>query len=266
MRRPLAPGIAPFITGVATAPGSPGHPPPMSRHPHAAAARRLHFTLLESARTADVSGASRRFAVGALVMSVPLVTAVMAARVDARDAATRERPRFLQPLITRPSARAPRTDVVHDLVLGEAPPRPSVAAHDATPRAEVLRPDRGRPAPDSAHTTVVAAAEDSPPVLAFSDIEVDTAAVADPASGGPEYPPALLARGVEGAVLATFVVDAAGRVDERTFLAIESSDSLFTRAVREALPRMKFTPAKRGATPVAQQVEQRFAFRVRRAS
>ena len=96
----------------------------------------------------------------------------------------------------------------------------------------------------------------------FSEIEVDSAASRDPESAGPEYPPTLMAAGFEGSVLATFVVDTSGRPDLATYIALESSHPLFSLAIRDALPRMKFRPAKRGNVPVRQQVELRFSFRV----
>lgn len=71
-----------------------------------------------------------------------------------------------------------------------------------------------------------------------------------------------MAKGIQGSVLATFVVDETGRPDVNTYLALESTDTLFALAVRNALPRMKFRPAKRNNITVRQQVEQRFSFRV----
>lgn len=97
---------------------------------------------------------------------------------------------------------------------------------------------------------------------AFSDIEVDSAASRDPDSEGPIYPPKLMAKGIGGSVLATFVVNVDGRPDLDTYMALEASDSLFAQAVREALPRMKFRPAKINDKPVRQLVEQRFLFKV----
>ena len=39
-------------------------------------------------------------------------------------------------------------------------------------------------------------------------------------------------------------------------------DERLTQAVRDALPRMKYQPARMGPRPVAQLVEQRFGFRI----
>ena len=88
------------------------------------------------------------------------------------------------------------------------------------------------------------------------------AAAREPDSEAPVYPATLMARGVEGSVLATFVVDTNGRPDVSTYIALESTHVLFGTAVRDALPRMKFRPAKRDNVPVRQQVELRFSFRV----
>jgi TonB family protein len=97
---------------------------------------------------------------------------------------------------------------------------------------------------------------------AYSEIEVDSAVVRDPDSEGPLYPPTLLAKRIEGFAVVSFVVDTTGRPDLRSFMPLEVSDTLFANAVRLALPRMKFTPAKRSGIRVRQEVEQRFTFRI----
>jgi TonB family protein len=77
----------------------------------------------------------------------------------------------------------------------------------------------------------------------FQDYEVDTAAERDPASGGPNYPDELRAKGVQGEVLVEFAVDTTGHADSATFSVVTSTHPEFAQAVREALPRMLFTPA-----------------------
>lgn len=109
--------------------------------------------------------------------------------------------------------------------------------------------------------------ETSPEVSALEDIalsvvEVDSAVKPDPNSGGPEYPERLLLARIEGAVLARFIVDSTGRADPATFVAVQTSDTAFTSAVRRALPLMKFSPATLRGAPVAQVVVQQFTFRV----
>lgn len=100
------------------------------------------------------------------------------------------------------------------------------------------------------------------PPKTFSEIEVDSAAVRDPDSAGPLYPPKLLALKLEGSTLAQFVVDSTGHVDVASLVILDSTHPDFTQAVRDVLPRMKYQPARLGKRPVAQLVEQRFGFRI----
>lgn len=98
----------------------------------------------------------------------------------------------------------------------------------------------------------------------FQVLEVDSAASRDPASAAPLYPPDLEARGVEGHVIIRFVVDSTGVVDLTTLLTVEATNAAFDRAVRDALPRMKFRPAMVGDRPVRQLAEQLFKFEIPR--
>lgn len=95
---------------------------------------------------------------------------------------------------------------------------------------------------------------------AYQIVEVDSAAERDPLSAAPMYPPALEARGVEGHVIVRFVVDSTGRVDMASVMTVEATDSAFDRAVRDAMPQMRFRPAKMGSRPVRQLAEQLFRF------
>jgi len=97
---------------------------------------------------------------------------------------------------------------------------------------------------------------------AYQLVEVDSAATHDPTSAAPVYPPALEARGVEGHVIVRFIVDSTGLVDMSTVMTMEATAVEFDRAVREALPKMKFRPAKVGERRVRQLAEQLFKFEV----
>ena len=105
-----------------------------------------------------------------------------------------------------------------------------------------------------------------PPVLvpdtAFSVLEVDEMVERYEGSAAPVYPRDLIATGTEGQVQATYVVDAAGRVDTTTFQVLQSDDPRFTESVRTALGGMRFRPAKRAGKPVRQLVQQRFRFQI----
>lgn len=76
----------------------------------------------------------------------------------------------------------------------------------------------------------------------------------------PKYPAALRAANVEGQVIAQFVVDTTGRVEVRTFEVKSSDHAEFTAAVADALPALRFSPARVGGHPVKQLVRMPFMF------
>ncbi|MDE3129288.1 MAG: energy transducer TonB, partial [Gemmatimonadota bacterium] len=84
-----------------------------------------------------------------------------------------------------------------------------------------------------------------------------------PESAAPAYPPALLAKHVEGSVATTYVVDTTGFADTTSLKILSASDSQFARSVREALPYMRFRPAILRNQKVRQLVSQTFLFRIR---
>jgi periplasmic protein TonB len=61
-------------------------------------------------------------------------------------------------------------------------------------------------------------------------------------------------------VLAMFVVNENGRVEDSTVKFVSSSNLLFQDAVRVALRRMRFIPAEIGGKPVRQLVQMPFVF------
>ncbi len=78
----------------------------------------------------------------------------------------------------------------------------------------------------------------------------------------PRYPDILKSAGVEGEVLAQFVVDTTGRVEPGSFKVLKASHPLFEAAVRAALPGMRFIPAEVGNKRVRQLVQQPFVFAI----
>jgi protein TonB len=78
----------------------------------------------------------------------------------------------------------------------------------------------------------------------------------------PEYPPSLKDRGVEGSVIAQFVVGENGRYESGTLKILSSSDPAFTAAVKDALPRMRFSAAQIGGKKVQQLVQMPFQFHI----
>lgn len=95
----------------------------------------------------------------------------------------------------------------------------------------------------------------------YSELEVDEAVVS---LGGAEpiYPEAMRTAGVEGQVVAQFIVDERGRVQTRSFKVLSATNDMFAAAVRAALPRMRFKPAKLNGQPVKQLVQQPFQFKL----
>ncbi|HWG33835.1 MAG TPA: energy transducer TonB [Gemmatimonadaceae bacterium] len=85
---------------------------------------------------------------------------------------------------------------------------------------------------------------------------------AEPLAGtlAPHYPDALRASGLEGTVVARFVVDSAGRVEDGSFVTAGSANPLFVAAVENALSRARFRPAESHGMRVRQLVEQSFTF------
>ncbi len=95
----------------------------------------------------------------------------------------------------------------------------------------------------------------------FSPDQVEKAAVllsADAIEIG--YPPELYSTGIEGSVLAEFVVDTTGRVERETLTAVASTHPLFTTAAMRAIQGARFSPALKDGKPVRQVVQQPFRF------
>ena len=102
----------------------------------------------------------------------------------------------------------------------------------------------------------------SRPDNAMFEYEVDKPVSQAPNSAVPAYPDILRQAGVEGTAIVSFVVDTTGRVDLTTFKVVHSTHDLFTTAVRNALPRMRFIPAETSRGKVRQVVQQPFSFAI----
>lgn len=96
----------------------------------------------------------------------------------------------------------------------------------------------------------------------FSVVDVDSAASRYEWSAAPVFPPNLLAARISGFVRAQWVVDELGVPDTLSVKILESTHPDFTKAVTDALPYMRFRPAKIGNRAVRQRVEQGFTFRI----
>src|SRR5688500_13577343 len=103
----------------------------------------------------------------------------------------------------------------------------------------------------------------SPPPF-YSETQVDKPALAKSGGPFPNYPRNLLEANFEGEVLLEVVVDETGRPDMPSVRVLKSSHADFTEAVREVLPRIRFSPAELESCAVKQLVQIPFAFKVRR--
>jgi protein TonB len=99
---------------------------------------------------------------------------------------------------------------------------------------------------------------------AFDAGQVDRQVSLVAGTQAPRYPETLRASGVEGRVVALFVVDEQGRVEEASIRFAQPGNALFEDAVKVALRRMHFTPAEAGGRKVRQLVQMPFVFTLAR--
>jgi protein TonB len=129
----------------------------------------------------------------------------------------------------------------------------------------------GEPRPDERHPGGAAGDQTvnqtpQSPVLSsdsvYSILSVEESAVRVEGSAAPVYPAELIAAGVEGTVVARYVIDTTGRADPATLEVQPGANLAFAQSVREALPGMRFTAATVRGRKVRQMVEQSFQFRL----
>ena len=99
----------------------------------------------------------------------------------------------------------------------------------------------------------------------FFEFQVEKQVQQIPGSGNLRYPDMLRSSNVEGEVLAQFVVDTSGKYENGSFKVLKSSHDLFTAAVKNALPTMRFYPAEVGGRKVKQLVQQPFTFSLQKS-
>lgn len=104
----------------------------------------------------------------------------------------------------------------------------------------------------------------SDPAQAFDAREVDSPVSALSSQPTPVYPAALRAAGVEGRVIAQFIVDSKGNAVRESIRIVSSTNDLFSESVAKAIRQMRFAPAKIGNKAVSQVVQQLFVFKLDR--
>lgn len=212
--------------------------------------------LLESRR-------ARRFAGGALAASVAVhafsVGAVARPTAGGTKAAG-EGPISIRYILPLDRVQEPAGERIRFVAVGEGT---SGWARGADPLARVA-PVAGLREPQQAtrRPESVDEGDQTLPTTLYTEDQVDSAATRDPNSGGPSYPDALREQGVQGEVVVEFAVDTTGHADPGSFEVVVASHPLFAQAVRDALPRMLFTPALAHGRHVRQLVRLPMKFRL----
>lgn len=231
-------------------------------------------TLLESRSRQARSGAG-------VIVSVAAHTAIIAgalyATAQARltpprtDSAV---PRIYFPTLTErqtPARKAPRLPAISRENLPVSPKLVFVDPADIELQARIdlteliSRPGdfpRGVAADSGASASDAVAVDGVTGTFSADQVEKQVSLV--PGSLPPRYPETLRSSGIEGRVLASFVVDESGRADEASLRFLRSDNSLFEDAVRSALRRMRFTAAEVGGRKVRQLVQMPFVFTLAR--
>ncbi len=96
----------------------------------------------------------------------------------------------------------------------------------------------------------------------YFEFQVEKPVVPAPGSISPRYPDMLRQAGVEGEVLAQFVVDTTGKAEPGSLKILKSSHDMFVQSVKNALPQMRFIAAEVGGRKVKQLVQQPFTFSI----
>lgn len=224
--------------------------------------------LLESSanRERSVSGAVASVATHSALIGLAIY-ATAQARVDVRPPAQIVRPFYVapsqQPVRFEPAQGVVPSGIKSRLVFvnpAVSITLPSVDVHLPTlgpgdfgrdPIGGSVSPGTGNPSPEGTYGT-----------YRSDQVEKQVSLIAGSAS--PRYPEVLRMAGVEGRVVARFVVDEQGRVEEGTVKFVASDNPLFGEAVRSALARMRFTPAEIAGKKVRQLVEMPFVFALSR--
>ena len=130
-------------------------------------------------------------------------------------------------------------------------------------RGSVVAPASPRTAREAPTTQVADTVGKPKPTVAkqpYFEFQVEKPVKLASGSANPTYPAELKAANVSGVVLAQFVVDTLGRVEASTFKVLKSDHQLFTEAVKDVLPSLRFVPAEVGGRKVKQLVQQPFTF------
>lgn len=166
--------------------------------------------------------------------------------------------RFLAPP-NRSAGQQPQPEMIKYVAI--AVPAPSVSAGTAVQPVEKIKSLEeimsGKDQRDALAMPELPGADS-----VFLVIDVDSAASRYDWSAAPTYPARMLQEKTSGFVKAEWVVQPDGYADTASLRIVESTNDDFAQAVRDALPYMRFSPAKIGRRTVSQLVRQEFTFRI----
>jgi TonB family protein len=152
---------------------------------------------------------------------------------------------------------------VHYITLAEGlGAGPGPAATDARRPIRISEQSHDAGSTRSDSVTTPAGAGETNVDSVFTMLEVDSVVVRSANSAAPAYPLDLLEKHIEGFVLARYVVDTTGFADIASLEVLKATHPGFEQSVRDALPYMRFSPAKIGTQKVRQLVEQTFTFKI----
>ena len=214
----------------------------------------------EGEQVADASGGESSVAVATLASSARPLPAVegSASATGRSESRTATDPEATQPArVSDEPAPAPRAPIVVPSLRKLVMPKVAMPSLDSLMRpAERLAVDADSgPKTTGAGPVPPAPAEDAtvrPPVLVYAPTL--------------RFPDELRARPIDGEVVVQFRVNEKGRVDASSMQVLHSEHDLFTSAVRNALPRFRFEPARSassGAKPQVAWVQFRAEFNAR---
>lgn len=227
------------------------------------------------------SNTHRRRSLGAAIPSIALHSALILAAIHATAKAAL-RPTALHPKLDTlifvpdpgqrthaPATHPPDGPGLRSRTDGALPIRPQISV--ALPALTFVAPVVGNALPivtgrdfeDGMRLGPRAVGNSDVPAGVLSSHQVDQVAEPLPRTRAPDYPEALRANGVQGVVVAQFVVDSAGRVEPASLRIVSSGNALFSGAVERAVEQARFRPARLGGLPVRQLVQQSFSFVLR---
>ena len=215
----------------------------------------LKLWLNTYAKSTSVTPSAVLSVVAHLALIGAAVAGTAATETESRELPENSIARFLAPP-DRAAGQLPRPEMIRYVAISIPSVGPGVVlkpADEVKPLEKLsgLDPIDARPMPELHGADSV-----------FSVVEVDSAATRYEWSAAPAYPPKLLQNNIEGVVKVTFIVAQDGYADTTSLEILETTDPEFTKAVRDALPFMRFRPAKIGKQVVNQLVLQEFRFQI----